>query len=206
METFWNNLFHLDLSVAEKIVRPILVYMALLLGLRLAGKRELAQLNAFDLVVLLMLSNTVQNAIIGPDNSMTGGLIGATALLTFNYILTRYLARHERVEKAIEGEETVLVKNGKLVTKNVRGEGISHTDILMAAQKQGFHSIEEIGLAALQPGGGISFERPEGQQGGGQQQGGGAQQGDSQPDAMQREILERLERIERMLSERGSAS
>ena len=80
----WSDMFHLGLPLAEKVVRPVLVYAFLVVGLRLAGKRELAQLNPFDLVVLLTLSNTVQNAIIGDDNSVTGGLVGASALLLVN--------------------------------------------------------------------------------------------------------------------------
>jgi len=90
----FRDMFHLGLPVAEKILRPILVYAFLIIGLRLAGKRELAQLNPFDLVVLLTISNTVQNAIIGDDNSVTGGMIGAATLLLVNYIVVRFLYSH----------------------------------------------------------------------------------------------------------------
>ena len=90
----WQDMFVLGVPLLEKIVRPVLVYVFLVVGLRLAGKRELAQLNPFDLVVLLTLSNTVQNAIIGNDNSVTGGLIGATALLILNYWVNRLLYGH----------------------------------------------------------------------------------------------------------------
>src|SRR4249920_225042 len=93
-----------DLPIWEKILRAIVVYAFLIIGLRLSGKRELAQLNPFDLVVLLTLSNTVQNAIIGDDNSLLGGLIGATALLVVNYFVVRYMFFHPKVEEAIEGE------------------------------------------------------------------------------------------------------
>src|SRR2546422_11519901 len=102
----WRDLFHPDVSILEKIIRPILVYAFLIAGLRLAGKRELAQLNAFDLVVLLTLSNTVQNAIIGNDNSVSGGIIGATTLLVVNYIVVRFLYFHEpRSEERRVGKE-----------------------------------------------------------------------------------------------------
>ena len=87
----WTDMFVLALPVAEKILRPIVVYLFLVIGLRLAGKRELAQLNPFDLVVLLTLSNTVQNAIIGDDNSVTGGVIGAATLLLVNFLVVRFL-------------------------------------------------------------------------------------------------------------------
>ena len=96
--TMWSHMFALSLPVLEKILRPLIVYVFLIVGLRLAGKRELAQLNPFDLVVLLTLSNTVQNAIIGNDNSVSGGLIGATALLATNSILVRFLYSHEKLE------------------------------------------------------------------------------------------------------------
>src|SRR5437773_6770975 len=105
----WRDLFHPDVSILEKIIRPILVYAFLIVGLRLAGKRELAQLNAFDLVVLLTLSNTVQNAIIGDDNTVTGGIIGATTLLTLNYAVVRFLSEHERLDRLVEGDATVLI-------------------------------------------------------------------------------------------------
>ena len=98
----WHNMFALGLPLAENILRPILVYAFLIIGLRLAGKRELAQLNPFDLVVLLTLSNTVQNAIIGDDNSVTGGVIGASTLLFVNYVLVRFVSRHESVERFID--------------------------------------------------------------------------------------------------------
>src|ERR1700747_2401564 len=109
----WTDMFVLALPVAEKILRPIAVYFFLVIGLRLAGKRELAQLNPFDLVVLLTLSNTVQNAIIGDDNSVTGGIIGASTLLLVNYLVVRFLYRHEKLDRLVEGEPTVLVDHGK---------------------------------------------------------------------------------------------
>src|SRR5438067_6542378 len=105
-----HNMFFLGIPLAEKILRPIAVYAFLIVGLRLAGKRELAQLNAFDLVVLLTISNTVQNAIIGNDNSVAGGLIGATTLLLVNYIVVRFLYSHESLDRMIEGEPEILIE------------------------------------------------------------------------------------------------
>src|SRR6476646_8312585 len=107
-------MFVLGLPVAEKILRPTVVYMFLVVRLRLAGKRELAQLNPFDLVVLLTLSNTVQNAIIGADNSLTGGLIGAAALLVMNYFVVRFMFFHPKLERMIEGHPVDLVASGKV--------------------------------------------------------------------------------------------
>src|SRR5450759_4892036 len=109
-----SDMFYLGLPWAEKILRPILVYLFLIVGLRVAGKRELAQLNPFDVVVLLTLSNAVQNAIIGDDNSVTGGVIGATTLLAVNYILVRFVSRHEKIERLVEGDPDVLIENGQL--------------------------------------------------------------------------------------------
>src|SRR3954466_14428680 len=95
------DMFALGLPIAEKILRPVVVYVFLVVGLRLAGKRELAQLNPFDLVVLLTLSNTVQNAIIGDDNTVTGGIIGASTLLAVNYLVIRFLFRHEKIDRLV---------------------------------------------------------------------------------------------------------
>src|SRR5512146_2643649 len=121
--TFLNDMFVLTLPVLEKILRPIIVYFALIIGLRLAGKRELAQLNPFDLVVLLTLSNTVQNAIIGNDNSVTGGLIGAATLLIVNYLVVRFVYKNDKIEAMIEGAEDVLIDhvqvNHKVLDRDV---------------------------------------------------------------------------------------
>src|SRR5579872_4525939 len=116
----WTNMFSLDpsISILEKMLRPVLVYVFLIVGLRLAGKRELAQLNPFDLVVLLTLSNAVQNAIIGDDNSVTGGIIGAATLLIVNYIVVRFMYSHEKLEQLVEGSPDVLVDDGVVLTAN----------------------------------------------------------------------------------------
>src|ERR1700710_2364417 len=108
----WNDLTHLDLSVWEKVIRTIAVYLALALLLRLAGKRDLAQLNSFDLVVMLLLSNVVQNAVIGPDNSLSGGLLGAVVLVAFNAVVVRASVTSEGVHRLLEGTATVLASRG----------------------------------------------------------------------------------------------
>src|SRR6202040_1365206 len=105
----WKDMFVLGLPLLEKILRPIIVYVFLIVSLRLSGKRELVQLNPFDLVVLLTLSNTVQNAIIGDDNSVSGGLIGATSLLAVNYLVVRFLYNHKKLDQLIEGRADVLI-------------------------------------------------------------------------------------------------
>src|SRR5438128_7633064 len=102
--SIFRDMFYLGVPIAEKMLRPVVVYVFLIGGLRLAGKREMAQLNPFDLVVLLTLSNAVQNAIIGDDNSVTGGLIGAATLLVINHGVVRYLYGHERIDRLVEGD------------------------------------------------------------------------------------------------------
>src|ERR1700689_5047477 len=111
----WGQIFALGAPLAEKMLRPVAVYIFLVAVLRIFGKRELAQLNPFDLVVLLSLSNTVQNAIIGNDNSLTGGLVGAFTLLGMNYMVVRFLFRHRRLDELFEGKPTVLVDEGRIL-------------------------------------------------------------------------------------------
>src|SRR5258706_12957855 len=135
---FLTDMFVLGLPIAEKILRPIVVYVFLVVGLRLAGKRELAQLNPFDLVVLLTLSNTVQNAIIGEDNSVTGGLIGAATLLVLNYVVIRFLYGHERLDRLVEGDCDILIEDGVVRHDQLRKELITMTELEAAAHKQGF--------------------------------------------------------------------
>jgi uncharacterized membrane protein YcaP (DUF421 family) len=143
--------------VLEKILRPIAVYAFLIIGLRLSGKRELVQLNPFDLVVLLTLSNTVQNAIIGDDNTVTGGVIGATSLLIVNYLVVRFLYGHRKLDQLVEGRADVLIEDGKVKTHNLKRELITIAQLEAAARKQGFDSIQEVQQCSLEPGGTISF-------------------------------------------------
>lgn len=152
-----HDMFALGLPIAEKILRPIVVYVFLIVALRLAGKRELAQLNPFDLVVLLTLSNTVQNAIIGEDNSVTGGVIGASTLLLVNYLVVKYLYNHEKLERFVEGEPDAIIENGVLLIDNLRKELITLSELQAAAHKQGFDSLDEIERAVIDPGGAIFF-------------------------------------------------
>src|SRR6201997_4845432 len=107
-------MFVLGLPLLEKVLRPIVVYAFLVVSLRLSGKRELVQLNPFDLVVLLTLSNTVQNAIIGDDNSVSGGILGATSLLAVNYLVVRFLYKHKALDQIVEGKADILIEGGKM--------------------------------------------------------------------------------------------
>jgi uncharacterized membrane protein YcaP (DUF421 family) len=150
---FSPDMFWPQLSVAEKILRPVLVYAFLVVALRVFGKRELAQLNPFDLVVLLSLSNTVQNAIIGNDNSVTGGLIGALALLAINYVVVRFAFRHRRLDQVLEGRPTVLIDHGKVCRGALAKELLSESELLVVAHRQGYRGLDEIQRCVLEPGG-----------------------------------------------------
>jgi len=149
----WSAIFAVGAPVAEKVLRPVIVYAFLVLLLRVFGKRELAQLNPFDLVVLLSLSNTVQNAIIGNDNSLTGGLIGALTLLAVNYLVVRFLFQHRRLDEIFEGKPTVLIEKGQIVEKALAGELMSRAELETVLHRQSFSGLEEVEQCVLEPGG-----------------------------------------------------
>ena len=152
-----NHMFILGVPIIEKILRPIIIYLFLIIGLRVAGKRELAQLSPFDLVVLLTISNTVQNAIIGEDNSVIGGIIGATTLLLANMVLGRLVFRFRKMEELIEGKTDFLIQNGNLNKKVLDHEAITEEELTMAAHKEGYKTLVEILEATIDSGGRISF-------------------------------------------------
>jgi uncharacterized membrane protein YcaP (DUF421 family) len=157
MDAILIDMFHLALPWGEKVLRPVVVYAFLVIGLRLAGKRELAQLNPLDLIVLLTLSNTVQNAIIGDDNSVTGGLIGATTLLAMNYVVVRFLYRHSSIEQLVEGHSVTLVQNGEVLHPSCAREFITTEELESAARRQGLESLNAVKTAILEPGGTLTF-------------------------------------------------
>lgn len=161
METAFNHMWMLTIPVVEKILRPILVYLFLIVGLRLAGKRELAQLNPFDLVVLLTISNTVQNAIIGEDNSLVGGLIGAATLLLLNWLVVKWIHRNRRIENVMEGGETYLIRHGVVQRATLSREEIDLTELQVAAHKAGYEFLDQVDSAILEPDGSISFIKRE---------------------------------------------
>ena len=153
----WDDMFTLGVPILEKIVRPAVVYIFLIIGLRIAGKRGLASLNSFDLVVLLCISNTVQNAIIGNDNSVSGGIIGATTLLLVNYTVVRFFFEHPKLDEIVEGEATLLIEKGKVIEKNLHKELITLTELTIAAHRQGIRSLDLVERAELEPGGALAF-------------------------------------------------
>jgi uncharacterized membrane protein YcaP (DUF421 family) len=149
----WTQIFALGAPLVEKMLRPIAVYAFLVVVLRIFGKRELAQLNPFDLVVLLSLSNTVQNAIIGNDNSLTGGLVGAFTLLGMNYVVVRFLFRHRRLDQVFEGKPTVLIADGKIVKHSLAKELLTRGELLTVLHRQGYESLHDVEKCVLEPGG-----------------------------------------------------
>jgi uncharacterized membrane protein YcaP (DUF421 family) len=148
-----DNMFHLPLPILEKLARPVIVYLVLVVLLRIFGKRELAQLNPFDLVVLLSLSNTVQNAIIGDDNSVTGGIIGAFGLLAINWIVVRVLFRSQRLTRALEGRSTVLVEDGQVDQRAMQRESLTREELLSVVHKQGFEDFHQVRKCQIDPNG-----------------------------------------------------
>jgi uncharacterized membrane protein YcaP (DUF421 family) len=159
VEKVLHDMFILSIPIAEKILRPIIVYVFLVVLLRVFGKRELAQLNPFDLVVLLSLSNTVQNAIIGDDNSVGGGLIGAFTLLFVNYLVVRFLFRHRRLDQIIEGKPTALVKDGHVCKEALAKELITVSELKTLARRQGFEGLHDLETCILEPGGTFVMKR-----------------------------------------------
>ena len=153
-----QSMFHLPLPVLEKILRPMIVYLSLIVFLRLFGKRELAQLNPFDLVVLLSLSNTVQNAMIGDDNSVSGGVIGAFSLLAINWLLTRMLFRAPRLNSIFELPPTVLIRHGVVDWEATKKEALTELELRSVLHKQGFDTYEEVEKCVLEPNGNFYME------------------------------------------------
>jgi uncharacterized membrane protein YcaP (DUF421 family) len=179
----FEHMFQLPLPILEKLARPVIVYLVLVVLLRLFGKRELAQLNPFDLVVLLSLSNTVQNAIIGDDNSVTGGVIGAVGLLAINWLVVRTLFRSKRLTRMLEGHATVLVRNGRVDVKALERESLTREELIEVIHRQGFERIDQVRKCELEPNGTFYVEAYE----------------PSIGDKRHSELLERLEAMNREL-------
>lgn len=151
----WNDMWNLGISAPDKIIRTVAVYLGLAVLLRLAGKRDLAQLNSFDLVVMLLLSNVVQNAVIGNDLSLTGGLLGATVLVGFNALVVRATVRSERLTRLVEGTKTVLARDGVWDDRTLRHEGLRQADVEAALHRQNANDVKETESVVLAPGGAV---------------------------------------------------
>lgn len=152
-QTIFHSMFDQPLPILEKILRPMIVYLALIFFLRMFGKRELAQLNPFDLVVLLSLSNTVQNAMIGNDNSVSGGIIGAFSLLAINWVLTRVLFSMPKLNETFQGSATTLITDGVVDYEALQSETLTEDELLSVLHKQGVDTFEEVRRCVLEPNG-----------------------------------------------------
>lgn len=145
-----------ELPVWEKILRAAAVYLFLLAALRLTGKRQMGQMSSFDLVVLLIISNVLQNAMIGNDNSVLGGFIGAATILLLNYTIARAVVSNKAVERVVEGAPTLLVHNGRVFEQNLKGELLTRDELMAALRRQGILAIEDVRVAWLEETGAIT--------------------------------------------------
>lgn len=152
----WKDLFHLQVPWEEKLIRAVVVYAFLLLALRLFGRRELGQFTAFDLVVLLTLSNILQNAMIGNDTSLLGGLIGATVLLTANFGLAYAVFRSRWFQRFVTGEPRILIRDGVVLKQALAAQRLTEQDLLATVHNQGLEDFSRVHLAISEPNGTIS--------------------------------------------------
>lgn len=152
----WHELFSLGPTVGEKILRAVLIYLFLLLVLRVAGKRELGQLNTMDFIVLLAIANAVQNGIIGNDNSVTGAVIGATTLVVVNLAAVVVAIRSPRVRHFLIGVPTVLVEDGVVNHRHLRRERMSDEDLDQAILEAGASDVSQVRRAVIEPNGRVA--------------------------------------------------
>jgi uncharacterized membrane protein YcaP (DUF421 family) len=152
-------MFHLGVSVGEKIARAGIVYLFLLIGLRVFRRRELGQLTAFDLIVMLTISNVLQNAMIGNDNTVTGGVIGATTILVLNFVVALLVYRSRWMERLVEGREVSLIRDGRVDQRARRRDLLTEQDVLSAAHASGVERIEDVKVAYFEPNGTITVIR-----------------------------------------------
>ena len=145
-----------DITIVEKILRAAAVYLFLLIAFRVSGKRQVGQLTPFDLVVLLVISNIVQNAMIGNDNSLGGGLIGATTILILNYLVVELTFRFKRLRRLVEARPTILIHDGRILHDNLRTERLTLDDLQAALRRAGVADPTRVRFAVLEESGGIS--------------------------------------------------
>ena len=155
------HIFVPDIPITEKVLRSVVVYVFLLVAFRLTGKRQVGQLTPFDLIVLLIISNVVQNALIGNDNSLGGGLVGAAAILTLNSAVVEVTYRSRRARRLLEAQPTLLIHDGRVLEENMRRERVTRDDLLAALRRNGVIDPAHVRLAMLEENGGISVIRRE---------------------------------------------
>ncbi len=138
------------------VLRTGLIYLLVLIGVRLSGKREVGQMTPFDLTLLLLLSNSVQNAMTGPDTSLAGGAVAAATLLIVNYLVAAVAGRNRRMRKLIEGEPSLLIHDGKVIPSHMARERVSMDELHRALREHGINSCDQVALAVLEVDGSIS--------------------------------------------------
>ncbi|NRQ33841.1 DUF421 domain-containing protein [Nonomuraea sp. NN258] len=158
----WEDVWNTGISLGDKAFRTIAVYLTVTVLLRFSGKRGVAQLNNFDFVVMLLMSNVVQNAIIGPDDSLVGGLLGVTILVVFNAMVVRVAAAVPAIGRIVEGRPTVLARDGVYIPSALRRMGLRQADVDVSIQLRGGESVGDTSLVRLEPGGSMLVRlRPE---------------------------------------------
>ena len=148
-------------TLLEIAFRAAIIYLVVLIGIRLAGKKEVGQMTPFDLVLLLLIANAVQNAMTGPDTSVTGGLVAALTLLTLNYLVNYSVWRYQKTRHLLEGTPTLLVHSGKIFKKNLAKERITLEELQQALREHGIEKIDDVKLAVLEVDGAISVLKNE---------------------------------------------
>jgi uncharacterized membrane protein YcaP (DUF421 family) len=150
----FSDFYHLPF--VEIVVRALAVYLFIILALRVFGKKELAQLSVVDLVFILLISNAVQNAMVGPDTSLAGGLVAAAALFAANYTFKKLLYKNERLNKLLQGDPVLLIYNGEVQEQSCRQAEISIAELHAAIREHGVNDFTEVDLAMLEVDGNIS--------------------------------------------------
>ncbi len=163
--SIWDDLIAIQIPAPEKVIRTVAVYLGIVIMIRFAGKRLMAQMNSLDLVVVLLLSNVVQNAIIGNDNSLAGGLLGAIVLLAVNAALERITQRFEVVGRLLEGSPTTLVTDGVVDDAALDRLGMSRMELRTALRQQGADAVGDVEHAEIEPGGNVVVDRKRAEQG-----------------------------------------
>lgn len=149
----WHSMFATQIPVAEKILRTIGVYAMILVLFRVAGKRDLASLNMFDFVVLFLLSNVVQNAVIGNDTSLTGGVIGAVTLIALNAGVNRWMTVSDRAARVLDGKPTTIIRDGEFIPAALRRLSLRPAEISQAIRTQNGDDVSDIATGQIEPGG-----------------------------------------------------
>jgi uncharacterized membrane protein YcaP (DUF421 family) len=161
----WHDMFTQEIPFAEKLIRTVVIYALIAVLLRATGKRGLSGLNSLDIVVMILLSNVVQNAIIGPDNSVTGGVIGAITLVVVNSVVNRAALASDRFARIFDGSDTPVIVDGVIDERAVRRLGLRRHDLDHAVRLQNGDDIEQVESGVFDPGGQLILSLKQGAQG-----------------------------------------